>query len=56
VACVLATGVNADGYRQILGIDVLTSQDGAGWTAFSRDLVARGLAGVELVISDAHQA
>ena len=55
VACVLATGVNADGHREILGVDVLTSEDGAGWTAFLRDLVARGLAGVELVISDAHQ-
>jgi putative transposase len=54
VACVVATGVNADGHREILGLDVLTSEDGAGWTAFLRDLVARGLAGVELVISDAH--
>jgi putative transposase len=55
VACVVATGVNADGHREILGVDVLTSEDGAGWTAFWRDLVARGLGGVELVISDAHQ-
>lgn len=55
VACVVATGVNADGHREILGVDVLTSEDGAGWTAFLRDLVARGLSGVELVISDAHQ-
>ena len=54
VACVVATGVNADGYREILGVDVLTTEDGAGWTAFLRDLVARGLGGVELVISDAH--
>ena len=54
VAGVVATGVNADGHREILGVDVLTSEDGAGWTAFLRDLVARGLAGVELVISDAH--
>ena len=54
VACVVATGVNVDGYREILGVDVLTSEDGAGWTAFLRDLVARGLSGVELVISDAH--
>ena len=54
VACVVATGVNADGYREILGVDVLTAEDGAGWTAFLRDLVARGLGGVELVISDAH--
>ena len=55
VACVLATGVNADGHREILGVDVLTSEDGAGWTGFLRGLVARGLSGVELVISDAHQ-
>jgi putative transposase len=55
VACVLATGVNADGHRELLGVDVLTSEDGAGWTTFLRDLVARGLSGVELVISDAHQ-
>jgi putative transposase len=55
VACVVATGVNADGHREILGVDVVTSEDGAGWTAFLRDLVARGLSGVELVISDAHQ-
>jgi putative transposase len=54
VACVVATGVNADGHREILGLDVVTSEDGAGWTSFLRDLVARGLGGVELVISDAH--
>jgi transposase-like protein len=55
VACVIATGVNADGHREILGLDVLTTEDGAGWTAFLRSLVARGLSGVQLVISDAHQ-
>jgi transposase-like protein len=55
VACVIATGVNADGHREILGLDVLTSEDGAGWTAFLRSLVARGLSGVQLVISDAHE-
>jgi transposase-like protein len=54
VACVVATGVNTDGHREILGVDVLTTEDGAGWTAFLRELVARGLSGVELVISDAH--
>jgi putative transposase len=54
IACVVATGVNAQGYREILGMDVLTTEDGAGWTAFLRDLVARGLGGVELVVSDAH--
>ncbi len=55
VACVIATGVNADGRREILGLDVLTSEDGAGWTALLRSLVARGLSGVQLVISDAHE-
>jgi putative transposase len=54
VACVVATACNADGHREVLGVDVLTSEYGAGWTAFLRDLVARGLSGVELVISDAH--
>jgi putative transposase len=41
VACVLATGVNADGHREVLGVDVFTTEDGAGWTAFLRGLVAR---------------
>ena len=54
VSCVIATGVNAAGAREILGLDLHTSEDGAGWTAFLRGLVARGLAGVRLVISDAH--
>ena len=54
VACVVAVGVNADGHREVLGLDVFTTEDGAGWTAFLRGLVARGLAGVALVISDAH--
>jgi Transposase, Mutator family len=43
IAGVVATGVGADGHREILGVDVLTSEDGAGWTSFLRDLVARGL-------------
>jgi putative transposase len=55
VACVLATGVNADGRREVLGVDVITAEDGAGWTAFLRGLVARGLSGVKLVVSDAHE-
>jgi transposase-like protein len=55
VACVVAVGVNADGHREVLGLDVITSEDGAGWTAFLRGLVARGLSGVSLVISDAHE-
>jgi len=55
VVTVIATGVNADGHREILGVDVITTEDGAGWTAFLRGLVARGLSGVHLVISDAHE-
>jgi transposase-like protein len=54
VHALLATGVNADGHREILGLDVASSEDGAGWLAFLRGLVARGLSGVQLVISDAH--
>ncbi|SFB34514.1 IS256 family transposase [Cellulomonas marina] len=50
----VATGVNNDGHREILGIDVSTAEDGAGWLAFFRDLTARGLTGVKLVTSDAH--
>ena len=55
VATVVATGVNADGHREILGVDVFSAEDGAGWTAFLRGLVARGLSGVALVVSDAHE-
>ena len=55
VAVVVATAVNADGKREVLGIDVGTSEDGAFWLGFLRGLVARGLSGVELVTSDAHQ-
>jgi len=55
VVAVVATGVNVDGHREILGVDVFTTEDGAGWTAFLRGLVARGLSGVQLVISDAHE-
>ena len=55
VACVVATGVNANGSREVLGMDVITTEDGAGWLAFLRSLVARGLSGVQLVVSDAHE-
>ncbi|WP_433955077.1 IS256 family transposase [Janibacter indicus] len=55
VHALIATGVNADGHREILGIQVTTSEDGAGWLAFFRDLTARGLSGVRLVTSDAHR-
>jgi len=54
IACLLATGVNAEGHREILGVDLATAEDGAGWLAFFRSLVARGLSGVQLVISDDH--
>ena len=54
VHALLATGVNADGRREILGFDVTSAEDGAGWLAFFRGLVARGLSGVVLVTSDAH--
>lgn len=55
VATVVATAVNAVGHREVLGIDVFTAEDGAAWLAFLRGLVARGLSGVQLVISDAHE-
>ncbi len=52
-AVVVATGVAADGRREVLGFDVGDSEDGAFWTAFLRSLKTRGLGGVQLVISDA---
>lgn len=54
-ACVLATAVNADGYREIVGCDLFTAEDEAAWRAFLSGLTARGLAGVQLVISDDHR-
>ncbi|QFY13880.1 IS256 family transposase [Nonomuraea phyllanthi] len=54
VHALVATGVNADGQREILGLDVVSSEDGAGWLAFLRSLVARGLSGVLMVTSDCH--
>ena len=50
----IATGVNADGRREVLGLRVATSETGAAWSSFFADLVARGLGGVRLVTSDAH--
>ena len=55
LAVVLAIGVGASGQREVLGLDVGPSEDGAFWVQFLRSLVARGLSGVQLVISDAHQ-
>jgi putative transposase len=55
-AVVIAMGVKADtGEREVLGLDVGPSEDEAFWTVFLRSLVARGLSGVRLVTSDAHQ-
>ncbi len=54
VHALLACGINADGHREILGLQVTSGEDGAGWLAFFRDLTARGLSGVRLVTSDAH--
>jgi transposase-like protein len=54
VHALVATGVNADGHREILGLDITSAEDGAGWLGFFRGLTARGLAGVALVTSDAH--
>ena len=54
-ATVVAVGVTTDGERQVLGVDVGPSEDRAFWTAFLRSLVTRGLHGVRLVISDAHE-
>jgi len=54
IACLVAVGVNAEGHREILGVDLSTTENGSGWVAFLRSLVARGLSGVQLVVSDAH--
>ena len=53
-AVVIATGITAEGGREVLGVDVGDSEDETFWTAFLRSLKARGLTGVRLVISDAH--
>jgi putative transposase len=55
-AVVIAVGVNAKtGEREVLGLDVGPSEDGAFWTSFLRSLVARGLSGVRLLTSDSHR-
>ena len=51
----VATGVNADGHREVLGVKVTTSETKEAWNVFFADLVARGLTGVRLVTSDAHR-
>jgi transposase-like protein len=55
MAVVIAIAVNREGEREVLGLDVGPSEDGAFWLAFLRGLVTRGLAGVQLVISDSHE-
>jgi transposase-like protein len=55
VVCVVATAVNGEGQREILGLDVFTSEDEAAWQVFLGDLVGRGLTGVKLVVSDDHR-
>ena len=55
VSVVIATAVNSEGRRELLGLDIGTSEDHAFWLAFLRSLLARGLSGVEMVTSDAHQ-
>ena len=55
VTVMVATAVNAEGRREILGVETSTEETGAAWTAFLRELVARGLCGVRLVVSDHHK-
>ena len=54
VHALVAVAVNADGGREVLGLDVCSDEDGAGWLALLRSLTARGLTGVKLIVSDAH--
>ncbi len=54
-ATVVAIGISSDGERHVLGLDVGPSEDRAFWTAFLRSLVKRGLRGVRLIVSDAHE-
>src|SRR5205823_5248048 len=54
VACLVAVAVNAQGTREVLGLELSTAEDGASWLGFLRGLITRGLDGVQLVISDAH--
>jgi transposase-like protein len=55
MAVVIAIAVNSHGEREVLGLDVGPSEEGAFWLGFLRSLVARGLTGVQLVTSDAHE-
>ena len=55
VAVIIAVGVNGDGRREVLGMDVGPSEAEPFWTEFLRKLARRGLRGIKLVISDAHE-
>ena len=55
VAVIIAVGVNGDGRREVLGLDIGPSEAETFWTEFLRKLARRGLRGVKLVISDAHE-
>src|SRR3982750_305348 len=55
VAVIVAVGVNSDGRREVLGMDIGPSEAETFWTAFLRKLARRGLRGIKLVISDAHE-
>jgi len=55
VAVIIAVGVNSDGRREVLGMDIGPSEAETFWTEFLRKLARRGLRGVKLVISDAHE-
>lgn len=54
MAVVIATGVNTQGRREILGVDLMPTETEEGWAQFFKGLKERGLTGVQLVISDAH--
>ena len=55
VAAIIAVGVNSDGRREVLGMEIGTSEAEPIWTEFLRQLTRRGLRGVKLVVSDAHE-
>jgi putative transposase len=55
MAVVIATGVNREGRREVLGLDVLPGESEEGWGSFFKSLKERGLSGVKLVVSDAHK-
>jgi transposase-like protein len=54
MAVVIATGVNLQGRREVLGLGLIPTESEEGWTQFFKDLKERGLCGVRLVVSDAH--